>query len=164
MKDTTNHEVLAKAHENLSNDLANVSQLIQPQNQQALAALYKAQRRLGDIQELVKFASKAKPSGENIPGEAEKSEPLHLRLCDLNPLLNTSAEDTMMHVRCVLMALCELEFEDGASGEPGDFNLGLHDLFHLLSNTLKMHAEYGNELPDGVVLKQAEWQRAGVSS
>ena len=52
--DTTNQTALSKAHENLATDLANLSQLINPLNQQALAMLYRSQRRLEDIAELAK--------------------------------------------------------------------------------------------------------------
>ena len=45
---------LSKAHQYLSDDLARVSQLIDPLNSQALAMLYRVQRRLEDIGELVK--------------------------------------------------------------------------------------------------------------
>ncbi len=51
---TTNQTALSKAHENLSDDLAKVSQLIDPLNDRALATLYQAQRRLEDIGELAK--------------------------------------------------------------------------------------------------------------
>jgi hypothetical protein len=146
--DTTTQAALSKAHENLADDLANLSQLIQPESQQALGMLYRTQRRLQDIQELAKFTTKP----------AEKSEPSHLCLGDLNPLLHSDVADTMAHVRSVLTVLSQLEFEAGAPGDPGDFNLGIHDLFYLLENSLKMHATHGDTLPDEVVLKQAEWQ------
>jgi len=146
--DTTTQAALTKGHENLATDLANLSQLIEPQNQQAHAVLNRVQRRLEDIEQLVKFDTR--------PDASLKSE--RLRLSDTNPLLHSDPADTMMHVRSVLMTLCEIEFEDGAPGEPGDFNCGLHDLFYLLHNTLKMHATHGNKLPDDVVLHQADWQ------
>ena len=56
--DTTTQATLSVAHQNLSDDLAKVGQLIEPVNDRALAMLSRVQRRLLDIQELVKVLAK----------------------------------------------------------------------------------------------------------
>ncbi len=100
MNDATNHEVLAKAHENLSNDLASVSQLIEPVNDRALAMLYRAQRRLEDIEELARHASKSKPAANVNAADASKG------------LVGLFPDDTLAFVSDVLAVLSHVNYED----------------------------------------------------
>ena len=88
--------------------------------------------------------------------QGENSDLPQLHLHDLNPLLYSHPADTMAHIRGVLTVMSCIECEDGV---PHGFNGGLQDLFYLLENTLKMHARYGDRVPDDVVLHEAEWQR-----
>ena len=111
MKDTTNHEALSKAHENLSDDLASVSQLIAPENQQALAKLYQAQRRLADVQELLKHATKPATSTELDDDNASRG------------LVGLFTDDTLAYVRDALAVLCHVSFED--CGSDNDFKCGM---------------------------------------
>ena len=122
MKDTTNHEVLAKAHENLSNDLASISQLIEPVNDRALAMLYKAQPRLEDIEELAKFANKAKPV-ENID-DADTSK----------GLVGLFPDDTLSHVSDTLLVLSHVDYEDCRSSN--EFTCGMVQILNCAMEAL----------------------------
>ena len=93
--------------------------------------------------------------------QSENSELPQLHLHDLNPLLHSHPGDTLAHVRGVLTVLSCIDFEDGI---PAYFNSGMRDLFYLMDNAIKMHDRYGDRVPDDVVLKLADWQRAGGAS
>ena len=95
MKDMNHTEALTKAHQCLADDLASVSQLIEPVNDRALAMLYRAQRRLQDIEELVKHATKpaADIDDDKLPGGFVQSHP----------------GDTLAHVADVLAVLQQID-------------------------------------------------------
>ena len=95
--DTTNQTALSKAHENLATDLANLSQLIDPLNQQALAMLYRSQRRLEDIGEL----ARTKVNGDNAT----------------EGFVGLFPEDTLRHVSDVLVVLMNLDYNNCGSEE-----------------------------------------------
>jgi hypothetical protein len=94
---TTTQVALTKAHERLAGDLANLSQLIDPLNQQALAMLYRVQRRLQDIEEL----ARTKVNGDNTR----------------EGLTGVLIEDTLAHVSDVLVVLANLDYKDCGSEE-----------------------------------------------
>ncbi len=92
--DTTTQTALSKAHHHLADDLANCSQLIDPLNSQALAMLYRSQRRLQDIGELAKLDKGPEP---NTP----------------EGLIGLFPEDTLANVRDTLAVLQRVDHEEG---------------------------------------------------
>ena len=96
--DTNTEAALSVAHQNLSDDLAKVSQLIEPVNDRALAMLYQAQRRLEDIGELAK--SDTRP--ETSPSDG---------------FVGLLPEDTLRHVSDVLVVLMNLDYNNCGSEE-----------------------------------------------
>ena len=110
--DTTTQTALSKAHENLSDDLARISQLITPENQQALAMLYRAQRRLQDIGEPVKLDTEPKVDDYKLP----------------EGFIGGLPEETLAHFSDVLVVLSNVDYKD-CGGE--DFACGM---LQILSN------------------------------
>jgi hypothetical protein len=109
--------------------------------------LYRVQRRLRDIQEL------AEGSTGGVPPEApEKSEPLHLPIGIINPVLNENVYDTAMGVSCVLRALGEIDYEGDIFVDEGDFRTGIRHILGACESALNMHKKYGDHLPHYVVL------------
>ena len=103
--------------------MASVSQLIEPVNDRALAMLYKAQRRLEDIEELAKFANKAKPV-ENIDDDADTSK----------GLVGLFPDDTLAFVSDVLAVLSHVNYED--CGSDDDFALGMFRILNCAMQAL----------------------------
>lgn len=85
---TTNQAALSKAHHYLSDDLAKLAQLLQPQNEQADVLLYRAQRRLESIQELAMIAPElaGNDAASSPNGTERQSDPLMPR--HLRPAIN----------------------------------------------------------------------------
>ena len=122
MNDATNHDALSRAHHHLADDLASVSQLIEPVNDRALAMLYKAQRRLEDIEELAKFANKAKPVENIDDSDASKG------------LVGLFSDDTLAFVSDVLAVLSHVNYED--CGSDDDFALGMFRILNCAMQAL----------------------------
>ncbi len=110
--DTNQDTALFKAHQYLSDDLANCSQLIDPLNSQALAMLYRSQRRLEDIRELAKTDTVPKVDDYKLP----------------EGFIGGLPEDTLAHVSDVLVVLSNVDYKD-CGGE--DFACGM---LQILSN------------------------------
>ncbi len=110
---TTNQTALSRAHENLATDLVNLSQLIDPLNQQALAMLYRVQRRLQDIEEL----ARTKVNGDNTR----------------EGLTGVLIEDTLAHVSDVLVVLSHVNYNDCGSEE---FGCGMLKIFTAVMEAL----------------------------
>ena len=103
--DTTEQATLSVAHQNLADDLAKVGQLIEPESQQALAMLSRVQRRLGDIQELVKVLAKDQPE------------------TTAKGFVGIVPEDTLSNVSDVLLVLSNVDYEDCAHSN--EFTCGM---------------------------------------
>ena len=115
MKDSTTEAALEKAHHHLADDLVNLSQLIQPENQQALGMLYRVQRRLQDIEELVKHASKSPAAATTTPDDGDDDTP--------KGLVGLFPDDTLAHVSDALVVLVHVNYED--CGSDDDFKCGV---------------------------------------
>ena len=92
--DTTTTAALSVAHQNLSDDIEKLAQLIEPVNDRALAMLSRVQRRLLDIQELVKVLAKEAITAKGFVGIVP--------------------EDTLFNVSDVLLVLSNVDYEDCA--------------------------------------------------
>jgi hypothetical protein len=105
--DKTAQANLSVAHANLADDLANLSQLIQPESQQALGMLNRCQRRLMDIEELVRHASTSTsvPTPPATPVDDNTIE----------GLIGGLPEDTLSAVSDTLVVLTYVDWQDGGS-------------------------------------------------
>ena len=136
--DTSAQTALTKGHENLSNDLANLSQLIEPINDRALALLYRVQRRLKDIEKLVTH------TGTTAPRKREKSEPLQRGdiMTTRNPLIaDNDAYQTIHNVTCVLSYLQAVRPIEGCECPDSDTDYGLWLVFDAVRGALDFEKE-----------------------
>ena len=93
--DTNTEAALSVAHQNLSDDLEKLAQLIEPVNDRAIAMVSKVHRRLRDIQELAKFTTKGDAAIEGLVGGLP--------------------EDTLAAVSDTLVVLTYVDWQDGGS-------------------------------------------------
>ena len=121
--DTTTETALSKAHENLAEDLANCSQLIDPLNSQALAMLFRSQRRLEDIQECAKHPPLAGVICEAMKTFTPETGP--------KGFVGALPEDTLSHVSDVLVVLENIDYNDCGSSD--EFSCGM---LQILSNAV----------------------------
>jgi hypothetical protein len=105
--------------------------------------LYRSQRRLEDIGELVKLDNRAEPETTKSP---------HFPIGLINPVLNENVYDTAMGVSCVLRALGEIDYEGDIFVDEGDFRTGIRHILSTCESALNMHKKYGDHLPHYVVL------------
>ena len=114
--DKTAQATLSVAHQNLSDDLAKVGQLIEPVNDRALAMLSRVQRRLLDIQELVKVLAKDQPE------------------TTAKGFVGAVPEDTLSNVSDVLLVLSNVDYEDCAHSN--EFTCGMMKILRYAMDAL----------------------------
>ena len=143
--DTTTETALTKAHENLADDLANLSQLIQPESQQALGMLYRCQRRLEDIKELAKYTTKPPADSAVNIDDAPKG------------LVGLFPDDTLAHVSDALVVLSHVDYEK--CGSDNDFKLGMIQILNCAMEALEFEAGRVETLRKAAKLEQHRQDR-----